>query len=43
MMYDEEERPMMEEEMIKKDEMILERWIEKKEGELWKWKRLLLL
>lgn len=42
MMCDEEGRPMMEKEMIKK-EMIFERWIEKKEGEWWKRKRLLLL
>jgi hypothetical protein len=42
-MMKKEDQWWMEEEMIKKDEMIFERWIEKREGELWKWKRLLLL
>lgn len=32
--YD-EERPMMEEEMIKEDEMILEEWMLRKERECW--------
>ena len=32
-MYDDEGRPMMEEEMIKKDEMILEEWMLRKEEE----------